>query len=143
MTDAGRVEVSAPATPEMMNLAHDAIARLWSAHEGVGAVERIRFETAVVEILGNIIEHAYELDTSDNPQTRRFDLALTVTDREVVAEFGDDGRPVALDLSAVSMPDDEAESGRGLAMAKAAVDDLSYDRVEGRNHWRLSVRRQA
>ena len=143
MTDAGRVEVSAPATPEMMNLAHDAIERLWSAHEGVGAVERIRFETAVVEILGNIIEHAYELDTSDNPQTRRFDLALTVTDREVVAEFGDDGRPVALDLSAVSMPDDEAESGRGLAMAKAAVDDLSYDRVEGRNHWRLSVRRQA
>jgi len=143
MTDDGRVEVSAPATPEMMNLAHDAIERLWSVHEGVGTVERIRFETAVVEILGNIIEHAYELDTSGNPQTRRFDLALTVTDEEVVAEFGDDGRPVALDLSAVAMPDDEAESGRGLAMAKAAVDDLSYDRVEGRNHWRLSVRRQA
>lgn len=142
MTDEVRVEMSAPATPDMMELAHDAIARLWTAHDGVSPVERIRFETAVVEILGNIIEHAYELDLSGTPAVRRFDLALTVSDDEVVAEFGDDGRPIALDLSNVALPDDDAESGRGLAMAMAAVDDMTYDRVDGRNHWRLSVRRQ-
>ena len=141
MTDEVRVQVSAPATPDMMDLAHEAIQRLWNANDTVGAVDRLRFETAVVEILGNIIEHAYAQD-SHAPATRRFDLALTVSDDEVIAEFGDDGRPVALDLSTVALPDDYAESGRGLAMAMAAVDDLSYDRIDGRNHWRLSVRRK-
>ena len=40
------------------------------------------------------------------------------------------------------MPDADAESGRGLALAAAAVDDMSYERVEGRNHWRLRCVRE-
>lgn len=139
---ADRVEVSAPATPEMMELAHDAIQRLWGANDDVAMTDRIRFETAVMEILGNIVQHAYALDESGSPETRRFDLTLTAGSDAVVASFGDDGVPMALDLSEVAMPDEYAESGRGLAMAMAAVDDLSYDRQGGRNHWRLTVKRR-
>lgn len=142
MTEGARLEISAPATPQMMELAHDAIARLWEAHEDVAVADRIRFETAVVEILGNIVEHAYALD-ADASRTRRFDLVLTVDAEQVVATFGDDGVPVALDLSAVAMPEEHAESGRGLPLAVAALDDLAYDRVEGRNTWRLTVVRKA
>ena len=47
-----------------------------------------------------------------------------------------------IDLSSVAMPDELAESGRGLALAMAAVDDLSYEREGGRNLWRLTCIRQ-
>lgn len=49
-----------------------------------------------------------------------------------------------IDLSEVVLPADLAESGRGLAVASAAFDDLDYTRVGGRNRWRLlCVRRPA
>ena len=141
--DDSRLELSAPATPDMVDLVHAMLEKLWAGHDDVGMTDRVRFETAVIEILGNIVEHAYELDSPapDGP-ARRFDVRFTVTDAELVASFGDDGIPMALDLSDVVMPDDEAESGRGLAMAIAALDDLSYDREEGRNHWRLTCIRR-
>lgn len=136
----GRLELSGPATPEMLDLVHAVLERLWADHADVSQGDRARFEMAVIEILGNIVEHAYRLDPSDDPDdgsARRFDVSLVATDEELVAAFGDNGMPVALDLSNVAMPDEDAESGRGLALAAAAVDDLSYERVEGRNHWRL------
>lgn len=136
----GRLELWGPATPEMLDLVHAVLDQLWADHDDVSEGDRARFETAVIEILGNIVEHAYRLDPSDYPDVesaRRFDVSLLATDEELVAAFGDNGMPVALDLSNVTMPDEDAESGRGLALAAAAVDDLSYARVEGRNHWRL------
>src|SRR5689334_13923611 len=123
--DDGRLELSAPATPDMLELVHAALEQLWAANDDVGTVDRVRFETAVIEILGNIVEHAYELD-APSAGNRRFDVTLWVTPSELGAAFGDDGVPMSLDLSAVAMPDDLAESGRGLALAMAAVDDLSY-----------------
>ena len=135
----GRLELSAPADPETMDLVHAVLEQLWSVHDDVSARDRVRFETAVIEILGNIVEHAYQLEgpRDAGPSGRRFDLVLAATDDELVASFGDNGMPVALDLSDIAMPDADAESGRGLALAAAAVDDLSYERVDGRNHWRL------
>ena len=137
--DEARLELSAPATPDMVDLVHAVLEKLWAAHDDVGMTDRIRFETAVIEILGNIVEHAYELDAPAPGAitARRFDVRLTATDRELVASFGDDGIPMALDLSDVVMPGEDAESGRGLALAMAALDDLTYDRQDGRNHWRL------
>ncbi|HEY0950129.1 ATP-binding protein [Nocardioides sp.] len=138
--DEGRVELSAPATPEMMQMVHAVLEQLWSNHEDVAMADRIRFETAVIEILGNIVEHAYRLEPGESE--RRFDVSLSATEAALVASFGDDGMPVSIDLSDVTMPDEDAESGRGLALAMAAVDELSYDRASGRNHWRLTCVRQ-
>lgn len=139
--DDGRLELSAPATPEMLDLVHSVLERLWAAHDDVAPADRARFETAVIEILGNIVEHAYELDAGD-AGSRRFDVTLTATDTELVAAFGDDGVPMSIDLSTVGLPDDLAESGRGLALAMSAVDDLAYERAGGRNLWRLTCHRR-
>jgi hypothetical protein len=38
------------------------------------------------------------------------------------------------------MPGVDAEEGRGLALARALLDTISLDRLDGINHWRL-VRR--
>jgi serine/threonine-protein kinase RsbW len=143
----GRLELSAPADPAILDLVHAMLEHLWQAHTDVADRDRFRFETAVIEILGNIVEHAYELDHTAPPpppeESRRFDICLSADDGELVASFGDNGLPVHLDLGHVAMPDEMAESGRGLALAAAAVDEVEYDRVEGRNHWRLRCLRSA
>jgi serine/threonine-protein kinase RsbW len=135
----GRLELSAPATPEIMELVHALVEQLWLAHDDVSETDRNRFETAVIEIFGNIVEHAYALEptTEDGGVMRRFDVCLAATDDRLLAAFGDNGLPSALDLSDVAMPDELSEGGRGLALATALLDDLSYERIEGRNHWNL------
>ena len=134
MTD-GRLTLSAPAVPEVLEVVHAMLAQLWAGADGVTDRDRMRFEMAVIEILANVVEHAYEHDPASG---RRVDITLAADDDRLVAELGDNGLPIALDMSAVAMPDDElAESGRGLALATAALDDLRYERVEGRNHWTL------
>ncbi|WP_148612986.1 ATP-binding protein [Nocardioides rubriscoriae] len=134
----GRLELSAPATPEILELVHAMMAHLWTTHE-VTAQQRVRFETSVIEILGNIVEHA--LVGSAPGDGRRFDIVLDVGRDDVVARLGDNGIPVEMDLSKATMPDELAEDGRGLALAKAALDSLSYRRIDGRNLWDLVVLR--
>jgi serine/threonine-protein kinase RsbW len=143
--DAGaeRIELSVPARPGSLELVHAAVDQLWSQHTNVEAADRARFETAVVEIFANIVEHAFRTDP-DLPDGlgRRLELSLEATEGDVLARFSDNGLPAELDLSAVTMPGEGAESGRGLAMALAALDDLRYERISGRNRWSLVCRRR-
>lgn len=137
-----RLHVELPAEPESLDRVQDALARLWEESPSVSMVDRIRFETAVVEVVGNVVEHAYSLDTAHGHHPgRAFDVRVELGDERLRAQISDNGLPVALDLGAVTMPGEDAESGRGLALALATVDDLSYDRVEGRNVWVLLCRR--
>lgn len=143
----GRLELSAPAEPAILDLVHAMLDHLWQTQADVAERDRNRFETAVVEILGNIVEHAYELDHEAEPppadETRRFHICLSATAIDLVATFGDNGLPTQLDLEHVAMPDELAESGRGLALAAAAVDEMAYERIGERNHWRLRCLRSA
>lgn len=137
-----RIDLSVPARPPSVELVHAAVAQLWTQHESVDSQVRIRFEMAVVEIFANIVEHAFRSDLAlPEDGTRRLELSLLATDDEVTAEFSDNGQPAELDLSTATLPDEEADSGRGLAMALAALDDLRYRRVGGRNRWSLVCRR--
>lgn len=128
------------AVAESLDALQDRLAAAW---DDIGADvadhDRLRFEMAVVEIVANIIEHAGHHDTS--PPVRTISCLVTVDDEEVRAEFADDGRPAAIDLSAVVMPDEDAESGRGLALAVAAVDDVQYVREGGINRWTVVCHR--
>lgn len=141
-----RITLMARAEPEILELVHAALGQLWAEHPEVDDMLRVRFETAVIEVLGNIIEHAYRVDAelpADVARSRRFQLVLGADERKVMAAFGDNGEPAALDLSDVHMPGEDAESGRGLPLAKAALDALHYERVDGRNLWRLECHRMA
>lgn len=89
---------------------------------------RINFELAVAEIAANIIEHA-------RPSTIHIRVAALAG--EVIAEFTDSGRPWRGKPEPAAMVDQLAESGRGLTLARGAVDELAYDRVGNTNHWRL------
>ncbi|MBF4162157.1 ATP-binding protein [Nocardioides acrostichi] len=133
------LEFDALAVPESMDDAHGVLEQLWALDESISPLDRMRFELAVIEILGNIIEHAYANDV--DPRVRRVTMTLTLDSEHLVAELADSGVPVELDLSDIGLPDFEAESGRGLAMAQASVDEMTYSRDQGRNTWRLVCRR--
>jgi serine/threonine-protein kinase RsbW len=139
--DGVRLTLDMPASEEAVELAHRQIDQLWSADDSVSPGDRMRFELAVIEILGNIVEHAWAVDP-EHRASRRLWMNLEVTTDRVTALLGDNGEPASLDLSAATMPGEDAESGRGLPLAMAALDSLDYSREGGRNTWSLVCERR-
>ena len=139
-----RLVLSAPADPEVMELVHSLLEHLFAHAPQIDDATRMKFEMSVIEILGNIVEHAYAHDSAlpavEPSEARRFQIQVLATERDVVATLSDNGMPVSLDLGDLSMPDELAESGRGLALAASALDTLWFERIEGRNHWCLACR---
>jgi serine/threonine-protein kinase RsbW len=135
------LSLRAPLGPEALDQVHALVARLCDAAP-TSMIDRIRFETAVIEIANNILEHSRRTDPpSDEP--RSFDIVLHGRPDKLTAEFRDDGRPVVIDFEAISMPDEDAEAGRGLALALATVDEVTHEHQEGLNIWRIVCRRSA
>jgi serine/threonine-protein kinase RsbW len=87
-----------------------------------------------VEIATNIVEHTHRAEGASG---RRFQLVLDADEASVTAVFTDNGQPADIDLSTVTMADIDEESGRGLALALAALHSLDYSRASGRNVWTL------
>lgn len=134
----GALRLVAPARPESIDLVHDLVAQLARTEDPPDPHDLMRFEMAVIEVIGNIVEHAVSTDPPE-VTPRRFQLILDSTPAALEARFCDDGQPAEVDLESVTMPDpaDAAEGGRGLALAMAAVDEVTYHRTEGINCWRL------
>lgn len=127
-----------PTTVESIDLVQAGFDQWWTALGEQNIATRFAFETAVVEIAANIVEHTRRAEGTSG---RRYSLDLDADVAEVTAVFTDNGMPADIDLSTVTMADLEDESGRGLALALAALDRLDYTRSEGRNIWTLVCRR--
>lgn len=126
------------ATPVSLDEVQDRFATWW---DGLGIDDaRLRFalETALAEVAANIVEHTTRADQETG---RRYAVRLEATDCALTAELTDNGLPVDIDLSAVTMADVEQESGRGLALAIAALDRLEHRHEHGHNVWTLVCER--
>ena len=128
--------ISVPAVPASLDHVHALLEELWTGHADVQAEDRMRFEIGVTEIAGNIVEHAAA------PAPMDFTLTVAVHQDRLEARFRDPGRRVEVDFDQAAMPDEMSESGRGLAMVLAVVDELTYRHDGSDNHW-LIVRRRA
>jgi serine/threonine-protein kinase RsbW len=118
------------AGPAVLAEIEAALERTWSAHPRVPQLVRMHLGIAAGEIGANIVEHAARF------RPVRVWMDVNFLPSQVQVEMIDDGDPVTIDLSSVSMPDDTAERGRGLALAQAVLDQLIYRRSD-RNHWIL------
>jgi serine/threonine-protein kinase RsbW len=125
-----------PAVPASLDLVHTLLEAVWASHQDVQTDDRMRFELGVTEIAGNIVEHAAA------PAPIDFHLCVEVFDDRLEARFRDPGRRVEVDFDNTAMPDAMAESGRGLALVLAVVDQLTYRHDGSDNHW-LVMRRRA
>ncbi|OII25469.1 hypothetical protein BIV04_15405 [Frigoribacterium sp. MCBA15_019] len=124
--------------PESIDLVQNAFESWWTSLGDDSLETRFSFETAIVEIAANVIEHSRR---SEADLGRRFTLELSATDDRLTAVFHDNGMPSDIDLSAVSMADLEDEDGRGLALALLSLESLDYRHEDGRNVWTLVCRR--
>lgn len=134
--DTGRRVLDEVTSDETLEHIHELLADLLRACP-VDDMDAMQFELALAEIGANIIEHARD----GNRVSLRLELEVA-TDR-IEGRYSDDGHPARVDLDAVSLPDDVAERGRGLAIAIQILDELSYRRADGHNHWRLVRNRTA
>jgi serine/threonine-protein kinase RsbW len=125
------------AEPASLERVHDLLEVAWVGHPDVSAEDRMRFELAVTEIAGNIVEHV------GSPRPIEFQLGVLVYADRLEARFRDPGRRMEVDFSSVAMPEGLAESGRGLALALAVSDELSYRNDGAANHWLIVRRRTA
>ncbi len=128
------VELHACADPDCLGTIRGRVARLWADVGGVSAIDQMMFEMAVIDIASNIVRHGRPESTADGSMT--CNLILEVYSDRLDARFRDDGRTAHVDAAA--MPGDLPENGTGLAMAKAAMDVLRYERCDDANYWTLS-----
>lgn len=105
------------------------------AAEEVSDYAKMCIELAVSEIGTNIIEY------SGDGQPVRLRMEVIVQPDTITVKFTDDGHPAPVDLTRITMPDESAEQGRGLAIAHRVLDELSYFRDRNGNHWTLKRRR--
>lgn len=118
------------AGPRTLDEIADVLERTWAVHGRVPGAIRMQVGIAAAEIGSNIIEHSGQ----GNPIWIR--MEVQVLPDAVQVEFCDDGIPARLDLTGVTLPDEMSERGRGLALAQAVLQTLSYRRSSV-NHWLL------
>ena len=138
MSESAHRVVVVPAVLDSIDVVQAEFDAWWTELGEDSVATRFSFETAVVEIATNIVEHTHR---AEGTAGREFSLELTADASDVTAVFTDNGKPSDIDLSTVTMADIDDESGRGLALAIAALDTLDYGRANGRNIWTLVCKR--
>ena len=126
-------ELETSARPESLDEVHALLDRLWQDVPSTSTHEQIAFTTALAEVVANVIEHAARFEPV------RMRLVVHVRRDVLEAHVEDRGRPYREQAPA---PDELAESGRGLAMARALVDEVLYERDGPVNRWVVSLHRR-
>ncbi|ULE34390.1 ATP-binding protein [Mycobacterium sp. IDR2000157661] len=133
MTDEHAAVLETTTGPDTLAELQQTLDRVWS-ERGIPDSVQMSMDLAVGEVGANIIEHA---SAGASVPLR---MEVDVSTAEVRATLYDGGTPARLDLKKLSLPDELAESGRGLAIALAVLDELSYRRDETGNRWTLMTR---
>jgi serine/threonine-protein kinase RsbW len=121
--------------PDDSDAVHVALASLWDERSDVDEMDRMTFETALIELVSNVIQHGASTTTI------LCRLDITASDDALSAVLVDTAEPADVDTGPRAMPEEFAESGRGLAFIQALVDDFQYARAEGRNIWTITKNR--
>lgn len=131
MSDRHDLEFTSP--PDDVDGVQDFVERVWAASPHVGDMDRMAFETALIELASNVIQHAGE------GQGVTCVLTLSTDDGRITATLSDTAEKGHVSLVVGEMPDAFAESGRGLPLVEALVDTMTFERVDARNVWTITM----
>jgi serine/threonine-protein kinase RsbW len=124
------------AVPDSLNLLHDLLEQVGGEHPELTASDLMLFETAVIEVAGNVVEHGKP------PGEVSWTFRLAVRPDRLEGTLSDSGEEYPGGAWGTDMPDTMEEDGRGLALATAVLDSLVYERAGDVNEWTM-VRRLA
>ena len=120
--------------PDTLDSVHNLLQVIWDKSPEVDLQDRIRFETALIELASNIFRHA------DSGSGVSCSLSVHISSDKIEASLRDTGLPGDIEIVNVEMPDVLAESGRGLALINALVDEFTYERIDDHNVWHITKR---
>jgi anti-sigma regulatory factor (Ser/Thr protein kinase) len=128
-----------PSSTENLALIREFVSTI-GAQAGFDEKEVMRLTLAVDEACANVIEHAYELDT-----THKVTIRSLIDDDAIHFEIIDDGkgfdpaRVHELDLDALIR--DRRSGGLGLRLIRTVMDDVQYQIVPGEKNELRMVKR--
>lgn len=130
----GSYRIEGTAVLETLTALQDLVTRVRVEHPELDELDLSMVETALVELVSNVVEHGQP------PREVTYVLEVSVHDDRIECHLVDSGvEPVDI-AGRVEMPDLDVESGRGLPMARAVLDELRYERADDANVWTM-VRR--
>jgi serine/threonine-protein kinase RsbW len=94
--------------------------------------DRFLFTLAMSEVVTNIVQHG-----GDGATLR---VEMDVRADELRARIWDTAAPAMIDWESIRLPDDDAESGRGLVLALSVLNELRHTRSPDGNTWLLRRR---
>ena len=121
--------------PTDVDAVHDFLEGIWQADPSIDEMDKMAFETALIELASNVIQHA---DTGDGVTCV---MSVSAENGLLQASFSDTAEAGGFKMRTATMPDELAESGRGLAFMQMLVDDVRYERIGDRNVWSLTKKR--
>ena len=119
------------APPDDVNAVHDFLQGIWIENPQVTLRDQHSFETAIIELTGNIILH------SDGTPAVNCEISIEMSSDQIDATVSDNGELVEMDIGKHLMPEELSESGRGIPLIKALLDEFSFESSENKNTWRL------
>jgi serine/threonine-protein kinase RsbW len=123
------------ADAEAIDSVHNELDGLWEDAPLVQAVDQMTFTTAVIESASNIVQHA-EPAKPEKPVEMGVDISVQpALLRARVSAFY--AKPPFGPMEP-GTPDDDSESGRGLALIQALVTTVTFERQDGTNTWVLT-----
>jgi len=125
------------AEPVFVDEVQDLLARMLAQAPEVGPEDAMPFELAVVEVVANAVKHAEPAAEGK----LELDFELEIHSHVLVARLYEIGA-VSFELppETEAMPDEDAESGRGLALARRLLSTISCERHGDSNVWTLTRR---
>lgn len=116
-------------------------ARQFLENNGIDEHTLTAVELVLEESVTNVLRYGYAPGSSDH----NIDIDLQIDPEEVQVLVIDDGKPFdPLDEGAILLPDtlDEAQvGGLGLLMIRNTASRLSYERIDGRNRFLMTIPR--
>lgn len=151
--DPALVFLDLPADHRYLNVVSACLGALIERTDAVSHRDTVTYnvQLAVHEACVNIVEHAYGGQAQGGGQGR-ITVGITVggAPRQLVVDLYDSGRPfsdVPEDLapeasqpSLVTAPEEPRVHGYGLLLMRGLLEEVVYERVCDRNHWRLATR---
>ncbi|PVE19208.1 ATP-binding protein [Arthrobacter sp. Bz4] len=122
------------ATESAVDAVHNELDSLWGELPLVQDMDQMTFTTAVIESTSNIVKHAEPagedpLEISVDLEVRPSQLRARLSAYHAKPPYGS---------MEPRTPDQDAESGRGLALIQALVTTVTFERQDATNTWVLS-----